>query len=420
MTARSPRSLRWRVTMAATGLGLVLSLLFTAVTVFVAEEYEDTLVGELLEGQAQDYSLRLAVDPMTPLPQSHRLSGYLRRTDGSGTIPPELLGLAPGFYDDDPRLPPGIHAGVYDIDQGRLYFAIDLSDIEATERLLAMFVAAVFVIGTAFSAWLGWFLAGASLAPVRRLAGAVDALSVMPERTQLASAVGADELGRLASAIDDYQGRLVDADAHERRFFADASHELRTPIAVVRGVTEVILDDDAVSPGMRQRLGRLDRGIGELTMLLDVLLGLARRRERVIEAVPAQAVIEESLATLTALTGNADLQVQNNVSGTWQVPQREAVLVLQGVLRRLLVPEAAGRLQIDREGQALSLRFSPRQATTTAPPDAPARSDTGLGLTLVSRLAEALGWRIEEVVEVPGLRHVRILLPVAALDAAAS
>ena len=415
MSAGKPMSLRVRVTVAATVLGVVLSVLFAGLTVYVSEEYEDVLVGELLQGQAQDYSLRLALDPTATLPQSHRLSGYLRRRDGSGVIPADLAPLGPGFYDDDPRLPDGIHAGVYDIAQGRLYFAIDLSDIEATEQLLAVTVIAIFLVGTSFAAWLGWFLAGASLTPLRRFAGAVDALPVTPQRTELAKDAGSDELGRLAAAIDAYQARLADADVQERRFFADASHELRTPLAVVRGVTEVILDDPGAEPALRNRLGRLDRGVSELGMLLDVLLGLARRRELIVETVDARRLFDDSLDALSALAGREQLVVDNRLGGTWQAPRREVDLLLQGVLRRLLAPDAAGELQVSCESGQLILRFTPQRPEPSMTGADTERSDSGMALTLVDRLAQWIGWETQRMPTTGGAREVRLTMPASAI-----
>jgi signal transduction histidine kinase len=410
MSGGRPISLRLRVTVAAIVLGIVLSALFAGVTVYVSEKYEDVLVGELLQGQAQDYSLRLALDPAATLPQSHRLSGYLRRRDGSGVIPAELAPLGPGFY-DDAHLPDGIHAGVYDIAQGRLYFAIDLSDIEATEQLLAVTVIAIFLIGTGFAAWLGWFLAGASLTPLRRFAAAVEALPVTPQRTALAEGTGRDELGRLASAIDAYQARLADADLQERRFFADASHELRTPLAVVRGVTEVILDDPGAEPVLRNRLGRLDRGVSELGMLLDVLLGLARRRELIMETVDARRMVDDSLDALSAIAGREHLLVDNRLAGDWCAPRREVELLLQGVLRRLLAPDAAGQLQVSCEARQLRLRFTPRHSEPSAVSADAERSDTGMALTLVDRLAQWIGWQNERMPSTGGAREVRLTMP---------
>jgi signal transduction histidine kinase len=109
------------------------------------------------------------------------------------------------------------------------------------------------IVGVLLAGWLGWIFAGRALAPVGSLSHAVDALPVAPRPTQLHTMVGDDELGHLARAIDAYQARLVEADTRQLAFFADASHALRTPIAVVQGVAEVLLDARRFSRWMMRR-----------------------------------------------------------------------------------------------------------------------------------------------------------------------
>ena len=392
------------MTLATTVLGATLSLLFAAATVFITEDYESLLITEMLGSEAQDYSLSLAADANAPLPQSHRLSGFLRRKDGSGRVPPDLLPMSPGIHEEEAGMAEGVTVGVFDVEQGRLYFVIDLSDIEVLEQHLSYFLAAVILLGTAFAAWLGWLLSGLSLDPVRRLSAAVDALPVVPTATNLAATAANDELGHLAAAIDQYQARLVDADAEERRFFADASHELRTPIAVVHGVTELILDDPQVSGEQRVWLDRLDRGMAELTVLLDVLLGLARGRELAFEDVPVHELVAESLASLQVADCATALQVSIDVPGIWRVPRNEARLVLHGVLQRLVGTAPVGRIEARRVEGSLSLCYFPDAGAGGMLPLSNARGDSGSGMTLVNRLAAMLGWRVDYISGADGSR----------------
>lgn len=405
---RSPRALRWRVTLMTTILGAALSLLFALASVFITEDYEQVLISEILSSEAQDYSLSLALDPRAAMPQSHRLSGYFRARDGSGTVPVELQGLSPGIHEESPGIQPGVTIGVFDIDRGRLYFVMDLGDIEALEQHLTYFLIMVVVLGTGIAAWLGWLFAGMSLAPVRRLAAALDDLPTAPRATAFADENGADELGRLAKAIDNYQSRLVDADMEERRFFADASHELRTPIAVVRGVTEVILDDPDAHEGQRRWLDRLDRGMAELTMLLDTLLGLARRRDFSLEILSGDGLLADSISAAKSSDRQARLHVSIDIDEQWTLPRREAMLVLQGVLRRLTGTAPEGRLDATMDGGQLVLAYTPETPTAGALPLSNDRGDAGTGMTLVNRLATALGWRIEYLGTTDGYRIARI------------
>ena len=254
----TPMPLRARFTLLATLLGLLVSGLAAATTILMVEEYEYVIATEILRGQAEDYGLRLANGMPADLPKTQRLRGY--RIDDP-ELPPAYSTYPAGVREDTSNH--DAHVGVFETSAGRLVFVIDLGDIEALETLLRILVSALVVIGTGLAGGLGWLLSGRALKPLRTLAESVEGLPVEPRRTRLAEGVSADDLGRLAGAIDAYQGRLVEADAHEQAFFADASHELRTPIAVVQGATEVMLDDvgSETDPRRIERLRRLDRGV---------------------------------------------------------------------------------------------------------------------------------------------------------------
>lgn len=399
MTAR-PLPLRRRVALAYTLLGFVLSLLFAGATAFIAEDYELIIIDEILRGQAEDYGLRIAADPSTPLPQTHRLSGYLRRKDGSGNVPPEFAKLSPGIHESSNEDVDGIHVGVFDSDQGRFFFVMDLRDIERVERDLAWFLAAVIVLGTGIAGWLGWIFAGRTLVPVRKLAQAVDAMPPRPQSSHLAETVSDDELGKLAAAIDRYQSRLLEADTNERRLYADASHELRTPIAVVRASAEVLLDDPNASPYARQRLNRLDRGMRELGDLLDVLLDLARRRELQVEDVDVAGLLQEVASAFVPAGGDIEQRIEIDAAATLRIPRRESLLLLRSVIRRVLPPEIPGTLSLRYADSTFRMTFNDEnedEDTRTNPvASLSERSDRGLGLTLIGRLAAQLGWEIDD------------------------
>ena len=393
-TSRS-MPLRRRVALAFTLLGFLLSLVFATSAVVITEEYEHVLAAEILQGQSEDYSLRLSNQLTAELPQTHRLSGYL--ADAAGT-PPEYRALPLGIHEDIDR--DGSHVGVFDTSAGRLVFVINLSDIEDLEALLNLFLAGMVVLGTALAGGLGWWFAGFALWPVQRLVDEVDALQVQPRRSTLAAHTSQDELGRLASSIDAYQARLVDADNREQAFFADASHELRTPLSVVQGVTEVMLDaldnDAGHDPAHVARLRRLERGVRDMSSLTEALLGVARRSELQTETIDARSFLEEAAHIAIPDSGRAKNQagIAIEATGTLQLPRREALLLVSGLLRKVAQqsPDAVihvslsdNALLIDKQADTASLN----NETTNA------RSDTGRGSALLDRLAQRIGWQVE-------------------------
>jgi signal transduction histidine kinase len=392
--------LRRRVALAFVALGFVLSMGCAAVVAMVADDYEYVIAAEILRGQSEDYSLRLANGLPAQLPRTHRLSGYLARD-----VPLRYAGYPPGVHEDPAR--GDVHVGVFDTSGGRMTFVIDLSDIEQMEQHLHVFLAAMVVLGTALAGWLGWMLAGRALAPLGRLADAVDAMPTRPQATALRDRTSDDELGRLAGAIDAYQARLVDADAREQAFFADASHELRTPVAVVRGAIEVLMDEPQ-PPAQEARLRRVERGMGELSDLLEAMLDVARRRPPQLEDVDAAKFLREAGAAALALSPGVTLAV--HAAGSLRLAPREARLLLRGVLRHVLPHGAPGTLSLRLDGDALALRFEAAGADPAADPaestPAATRSDTGSVPALLDRLAQRSGWRIE----FPQPRRARIVL----------
>ncbi len=388
MSATRPRrllSLRQRFTLLAVLLGLLLGGLASATLLAVAEDYEYIIANEILRGQAEDYGLRLANHLPAQLPRTQRLSGY---RIGDAALPRDYAGFGLGV-----REVPGseaVHVGVFDTAAGRLVFVIDLGDIEATERLLHLLLAAMLLSATVLAGWLGWWLSGIALKPVRALAEGVDALPVQPQPSRLADAVSDDDLGRLARAIDGYQTRLVDADAHEQAFLADASHELRTPLAVIQGVAEVLLDDDGAAPAQQARYARLQRGTGELHRLLEAMLAAARRRPLQLETLAAAQLLRDAAGI--ALAGKPGITASIAADGELHTAPREAVLLVAGLARKLAQPHTEGTLQLALEPGRIVLRMAPEAAGIDAV--TAMRADTGTGSALLDRLAQRLGWQV--------------------------
>jgi signal transduction histidine kinase len=146
------------------------------------------------------------------------------------------------------------------------------------ERLALILAILSPLLGALLSAG-GWLLAGAALRPVRRMSQEADAISLAQAGRRLPQPPGEDEIAQLGRTLNAMLDRIEAAFARERMFLDDASHELRTPIAVLRAELEVALLDLA-SGGDRQALERSLRSALEeaerLAHLAEDLLVLAR------------------------------------------------------------------------------------------------------------------------------------------------
>jgi signal transduction histidine kinase len=147
--------------------------------------------------------------------------------------------------------------------------------IRGRERLALILALLSPLLGGLLSAG-GWFLAGAALRPVRRMSQEADAISLAQAGRRLAQPPGEDEIAQLGRTLNAMLDRIEAAFARERMFLDDASHELRTPIAVLRAELEMALlepgDKETTERSLRSALEEADR----LVHLSEDLLVLAR------------------------------------------------------------------------------------------------------------------------------------------------
>ncbi|MFF3088513.1 ATP-binding protein [Streptomyces nojiriensis] len=167
----------------------------------------------------------------------------------------------------------------------------NLSDAvtDATRHRLLMYSLLALAVFAVLSIWLAWWMAGRVLRPVgvitetaRRLSG-----ENLDERISLDAPPG--ELKELADTFDAMLGRMEQLVSAQRRFAANAAHELRTPLAVQRAAAEIGLAGDP-SP---QKVARIRAK----------LIGVADSSEHLIESLLLLAVSEQGLES----TGPVDL-----------------------------------------------------------------------------------------------------------------
>jgi heavy metal sensor kinase len=116
----------------------------------------------------------------------------------------------------------------------------------------------------------GWFLARKSLSPVVAMSEQARRIGAENLDDRLTVANPRDELGRLALIFNELLSRLSAAFSQQRQFMADASHELRTPVSVIRTATSVALD-------------REHREESEYRSMLSTIDGQARRLAKIVE-----------------------------------------------------------------------------------------------------------------------------------------
>jgi heavy metal sensor kinase len=123
----------------------------------------------------------------------------------------------------------------------------------------------------------GYFLARKSLLPVSLMNRQTQRISVENLSSRLDITNPRDELGSLATTINELLDRLERSFKEQQRFIADASHELRTPLAVLRGETEVALGRTRTIDEYQQSLTLIKEEAEGLSRIVEDLFVLARQ-----------------------------------------------------------------------------------------------------------------------------------------------
>jgi len=389
--------LRRRIVAAFLVFGLILSSGFAAVAYFSMDDFEDIVVRQLLQSGMQELIALRRADPDAPLPASRRMHARVVSLTALGTLPADLASLRPGIHvlDEDGERETNIN--VQDAAGQRFFYVVGLSDVAERERFVQELLVAIIILGTLASGALALMFAGYLIAPVQRLARWVD--SSVPDHPggALAAQFADDEVGALAAAFDRYQHRLEAFLRREREFTADASHELRSPLSVLKAGLDVLREDEGLSQRGHRALERMNRHAAELGGLLDALLYLARTESDPHASVAAIPLLPtwKNLARACAGAGPSDpvqVEVTGDPDAATIAPPRLADLVFNRLLEHAVHHTSETRVHVYVAPDRIEIWPWETSAEDAESPQR--RSDERFGLTLLARLCQRLGWEL--------------------------
>jgi two-component system sensor histidine kinase QseC len=256
-------------------------------------------------------------------------------------------------------------------------------------------------------ALLAWFAVGRALAPLSALSREIAGRSgrnLEPLRADDAP----EEVAPLVAELNRLLLRVQRAMADEKRFTADAAHELRTPLAAIRAQTEVALrrlpQGDASAA-----LGKVIQGVDRGAHLVDQLLALARldhADEIRRETIALRPLAERSAATWRERLGAAGIAVEVAADAGARAPADAALLeilldnLLANVARhvpaggRVTIEAADRRLAVEDDGPGIPEEARERVLQRFVRGPEPRGPGSGLGLSIVARIAELHGARL--------------------------
>ena len=372
----------------------------------------------------------------------------LQVVDGWGSVlaaTPNLVGeqalvrLAPGEFreielpfDDDAFLVTSAGAGTSAGGGGRTVLVGDSLDaVSESTRTLTLLLALGLPALLAVVGATTWRVVGRALAPVDAIRKEVDQISAASLDRRVPAPAAKDEIGRLAGTMNRMLDRLERARTRERRFVADASHELRSPIAAIRQHAEVALEHPSYADGLartaRAESLRMEALVEDLLLLAQAdehTLALRRRPVDLDDLVFDEV---RRLRAATALTIDSGAVSAARVNGD------------PATLRRMLRNLGDNATRHARERVAFALAERNGHAELCVDDDGPgvptvewtrvferfvrldnararATGGSGLGLAIVAEIVAAHGGRAAVTDSSLGGARVMVRLPLAHHD----
>ncbi len=405
-TARS--SLRRRILLALLGYLVVLTIAVIAHGFMVNEQAEQMVWQTLLDTELDHILERGRSDPDYRWVDTESISLYDGRTDAA--IPARLRGLPAGVHDD--VMLDGLERVVLvrEVDGRPVILALDITSLEQRERdiwlkVLGSAAAMIVVIGLA----IGWGVERL-VRPIVTIAGRIAGLrpDQPGQRIDVPQAASA-ELAVIADALNDYLRRHDRFAERERAFIDTASHELRTPIAVIAGASEIALQQPGLPEAAGRQLGRIQRTSRDVEQLISLLLVLAKdpaRLPRASERVALDRLLQEAVDSHRHLTRDKDLSLALAPPPPAEIlaPLPIVQAAVGNLLRNAIENSDRGEIRIRLEAPATIVIEDPGHGMTPEEISAiyarmarggAERTGDGIGLDLISRLCEHLGWRLE-------------------------
>jgi signal transduction histidine kinase len=412
-------------------LQVALISIAAVVGVFVASALlEGVLIRAALDDEVQHFWQQRDEQPQFQLPNTRNLRGYFE-----DSAPPELRAMAPGYHE---WMKDGLDYVVYvtERDQRRLYLVFDRTNVSRLAAYYGLVPLAAVLLVLYVSTWLGFRRLRRAVSPMIALARKVRELEEEPTDTERLGSLQVppdadDEVRELTEALLRYSRRLAHFLERERQFTRDASHELRSPLTVIRMAASIILEDPKLSEGTRRTATRIQRACHDMEELTNAFLLLARESETglPVEAVCVNDLVMEELERAKLLA--ADRPVKAELRSTQRMyveaPEKVLSILLGNLLRNafsytdageVVVEIGDGRVRIRDTGVGMAAEKIEEMFRPFVRGEGNRRGGHGVGLTIVRRLSDRFGWPFHIASE-PGVgTTVDITFPGARIEPA--
>ncbi|MDN5843043.1 MAG: HAMP domain-containing histidine kinase [Alcaligenaceae bacterium] len=397
------RSISRRVYHAILAVSVISMLAMVLTVLLVNEDLEQTML-DVEFAQERDFILMNHTNDEVLVWDTHNMT--IAFIPEGMSLPPDMpkvfLGL-PSHYSAETEIDGSTYLiTVEPADHGMLYVAKNITHFEDREALFQTALGIMTLVIIALSLLLAVLSARRIVKPLRRLAGQISRIPVGPNMPRMEPDYVDAELHSIVTTFNRFLDELESYVRREQSLLSLASHELRTPIAVMSGALDIVEQRGRLSPNDQATLKRVRESCNEMRDNVNSLLMLARREagtqtHETLDVAPlAQQVIEDLKISHHAgdrvtLTSHTDLWVDCDPTMLRMLLRNLIQNALQHTKGDIHVTVAPGLIEIVDQGNGLT---GTQQAILRGRKRLPAKGTpvSGLGLYIVTLMCERLGW----------------------------
>lgn len=271
-----------------------------------------------------------------------------------------------------------VRLGIVESQGLRFALGKDMKDVRETLDSLAISYLLTFPLVIVAVGAGAWWIAHRAAAPVRMIAAQAEKISASDLHQRLPVASSHDEIGHLSVVLNAMFDRLERSFDQVTRFTSDASHELKTPVALMRAQLEAALDSPTIAAPVRELLSDLIGECSQLSHIVDGLLFLSRADDRqlALQQTPVDlvALIEDLREDAEILASEAKLTIEFDLPAALIVPADVRLL------RRAVMNLIDNGIKYNRAGGSVVVKASATDERTLV-----AVRNTGGGIPSAAR-----------------------------------
>jgi signal transduction histidine kinase len=386
--------------------GLFISIAALLSVFFAKVVLEETLIKEAIRQEAEYFWQQYNSDKNFPLPDTQNLTGYF----DTENLPDDIktrLPLSQGFHESEDQGVVIYKNRQQDTDLYLFYFRDQVDSLAIYYGLFPLTLILIFLYTTL---WFSYRFSHRMVSPVSWLADQVNridfsAKEISPIDLDEIPFKTDDEIQLLANSIVHLGERLDNFIERERNFTRDASHELRSPLTVIRIASDMLLSEQGLTPPAQKSMLKIKRAADDMEDLTEAFLLLARESDNAIstDEVCINDIIDEEVDRAQAFNRTKEIPINVSSTDRLLIPAADKVVsvLLGNLIRNAILYTEHGHIDIIVTHSSVIIKdsgigmpedqveqiFSPyyRGNSTTA-------VGHGVGLTIVKRLSDRFGW----------------------------